>query len=150
MFPLETSQTMANPAIHVPQPRRRLAQAKVAKPPLQVLTKGGEDLSQASALVASRQLFNPSVEPRESLWSHLAPVRRFPPSEAAPQKTAVLRAIHGTLAPVPLHLEATGDAPTDAGHPSVTGSCTAPRDIALIGVATEPMPSSLKLLVQLV
>ena len=72
------------------------------------------------------------------------------PGEAAPQEAAVLRALHGALALIHLQLEATAEAPTPTGHHPFTSPKATHIDVAIIGVAAEPMPSGLKLLIQLV
>ena len=141
---------MANPAVEVSQYLGRLAKAKIAPPPSEVLTQGGDDLSQASALVAPRQLFDPSFEPRQCLRSNLTPIGRVTSREAKPQETSVLRSVHGTLALIHFQLEADGDEPTDTGHHPVTGPPAPHVDIMIIGVAAESVPSGLKFLVQFV
>jgi hypothetical protein len=64
LFPLEAPQTMAYPAVSVSQHLGRLAKAKVTLPPSQICRQGGDDLFQASALVAPGQLFDPSFKMR--------------------------------------------------------------------------------------
>src|SRR5687767_3378053 len=68
LFPLEATQTMANPTVQVSQHLRRLAKAKIAPPPSQIRRQGDDDLSQASPLVASRQHFDPRFETRQGFW----------------------------------------------------------------------------------
>ncbi len=80
LFPLETPQTMANPAVHVSQHLGRLAKAKIAYPPPEVLIEGGDDLTQASPLVASRQRFDSRFETRQGLGSNLASLGRSAPA----------------------------------------------------------------------
>jgi hypothetical protein len=78
-----------------------------ARSPPQILIQGGDDLSQTSALIASRQLFNPSFEPSHGLWGNFTSIDGFPSRKAEPQETTVLGAIHGALALIHPQFEAT-------------------------------------------
>jgi hypothetical protein len=50
VFPLEASETMAYPAVHIPQHHGRLAEAKVALPSLQILIPRRDDVLQATVV----------------------------------------------------------------------------------------------------
>ena len=62
-FPLEASETMAYPAVRVPQHRGRLAAATGALPSLQRLMQRRDDVWQATPLVPFRQRFDTRFEP---------------------------------------------------------------------------------------
>src|SRR3712207_1395628 len=109
LFPLKATQTMANPAVQGSQPLRRLAKAKIAYPPPEVRIQGGDELLQTSPLVTSRPRFDSRFEPCQGFGSNLAPVGGSTPGKAEPQKTAVVRVVHGALARLHLQLETSGD-----------------------------------------
>src|SRR5262249_42737743 len=129
VFPWEASETMAYPAVPIPQHRGRLAEAKVALPSLQLLMQHRDDVLQATPLVPFRQRFDTRFEPVECLWGNFPSTRRLPLSKTEPQETAVLGAVDGALLRMHLALQAVGNEPTETGHDPFPGSPTPHVDI---------------------
>lgn len=150
VLPLETPQPMTHPAVQVPQYRWRLAETKGAHPPAPIRCEGRHDVPEAAAWVPSREGFPPRCEPGQGLWDNFPSCGELAPCDTTPQDTPVPGAIDGALLPVPLALEALRDNATDTRHHPRPGAGAAHRDIALIGVATEPMASRFTFLIPFV
>jgi hypothetical protein len=150
MFPLETSQTMAYPAVQVPQDRWRLAEAEIADPSSQRRRESGNDHCEASALGPFGEGFHPRLAPHQGLGSNFPPFRAFPTGETEAKEAPVSRVIHRTLCAVHAELQALRNKATDTRHNACTSSGAAHVDVAIIGVATEAEPSRFEFLVEFI
>ena len=142
VLPWETSETMASPAVPIPQHRGRLAPATVALPSLPRLLPRRDDVLQAPPGVPWRQRFAPV----EGLGGPCPSTRRLPSRTTAPQDTAVLGAVDGALLRLPLALQALGNAPTAPSQAPCPGAPTPHGARASGGGAVASVPSALPLL----
>ena len=105
---------------------------------------------EASALIPSREGFHPRFELGQRLWGNFPPFGELTPGEAEPWEAPLPGSVDAALTPVHLSFEALRDEATHARHHARPRSGTPHIDIAIIGVATEPVASRFKFLIQFV
>jgi len=151
-FPLRPQhrpQAAPNPRVQMHEHPGCLAETKVAPPAPKIRRQVLHHLLQAHTPLPTRQFPDALLEAAFRFRCQ-APLRRRPPREAETQKLALLRSNHGAFRLVDLESEPLRDEPRYTAHHPLPRSHAADVDAAVVRVAHEAMPASLKLPVQLV